>query len=440
MTGPDVTLATPWHFPTPTITRLPNGLTVWHFHLPGQHIATFEAVFPAALSSEPRDVEGVATVALHAIDEGTLTHPDGRIGELLEGNGATLHGIARYRHTTFGGQAPSRRLGAVLDLFTEVLTEPAYAERDIVHHIEAQIAGFDSTLASPGGSNRLAFRRALFGEQHRDGRPAAGTPATLSPIDADRVRAWHAAHFVPDHTTLLIAGVVDADDVIAHFADWRPGAPTPAPASSAPALPPRVVVVDQPGAVQATVTIGSRTVTRDDPRWAALRIAGHALAGAFASRLNLELRERLGYTYGINGGFSPGVAEGQFAVGGSVRNEVAGDAVARLIEGLALAEPLTDAEVDDARRYLIGVAPLANETSADIVAQASSLAAAGLDPGYMGRHFEALATVDADAATTAYRSAISPELCSVSVTGDAEVLVPQLEAIGLAPERIDLRA
>ena len=231
MTRPDVTLATPWHFPTPTITRLPNGLTVWHFHLPGQHIATFEAVFPAALSSEPRDVEGVATVALHAIDEGTLTHPDGRIGELLEGNGATLHGIARYRHTTFGGQAPSRRLGAVLDLFTEVLTEPAYAERDIVHHIEAQIAGFDSTLASPGGSNRLAFRRALFGEQHRDGRPAAGTPATLSPIDADRVRAWHAAHFVPDHTTLLIAGAVDADDVIAHFADWRPGTPTPAPAS-----------------------------------------------------------------------------------------------------------------------------------------------------------------------------------------------------------------
>ena len=119
---------------------------------------------------------------------------------------------------------------------------------------------------------------------------------------------------------------------------------------------------------------------------------------------------------------------------------MAGDAVARLIEGLALAEPLTDAEVDDARRYLIGVAPLANETSADIVAQASSLAAAGLDPEYMGRHFEALATVDADAATTAYRSAISPELCSVSVTGDAEVLVPQLEAIGLAPERIDLRA
>lgn len=147
MTRPDVTLATPWHFPTPTITRLPNGLTVWHFHLPGQHIATFEAVFPAALSSEPRDVEGVATVALHAIDEGTLTHPDGRIGELLEGNGATLHGIARYRHTTFGGQAPSRRLGAVLDLFTEVLTEPAYAERDIVHHIEARSR--DSTRRSP---------------------------------------------------------------------------------------------------------------------------------------------------------------------------------------------------------------------------------------------------------------------------------------------------
>ncbi len=139
--------------------------------------------------------------------------------------------------------------------------------------------------------------------------------------------------------------------------------------------------------------VGRRTVSRDDPRWAALRLAGQAVAGAFASRLNLELRERLGYTYGIGGGFAPGTDEGLFTVGGSVRTEVAADAVARLLEGLALREPFSDAEIDDARRYLIGVAPLANETSADIVAQASALAAAGLEPGFMNDHFAALAAV-----------------------------------------------
>ncbi len=439
MNRPEVTLSTPWQFPSPTILRLPNGLSIWHFHLPGQHIATFELVFPAPLSVEPPTLEGLATVALHAIDEGTLENPDGRIGELLEANGTTLHGIARYQHTTFGGQAPSRRLSEVLPLFCEVLRIPAYAERDVAHHVEAQEAGFDSTLASPAGANRMAFRRALFGEAHRDGRPAGGTPETLAAIGRAEVAAWHAAHFGPERATLLIAGAVPTGVVVDNFAAWPATTTRHTPAEMAPSRPPRVLVVDQPGAVQATVSIGQRTVTRDDPRWAALRVAGHALVGAFASRLNLELRERLGYTYGIHGGFTPGVAEGQFTVGGSVRTEVAGDAVARLLDGIALASPLTNAEVDDARRYLIGVAPLANETSADIVAQASSLAASGLAPDYLRHHFAALARVTPGQATEVYRDAIAPDRLSIAVTGDAATLVPELERRGLQPEAVDLR-
>jgi len=440
MRRPDVTLATPWQFPTPTILRLPTGLTIWHFHLPGQHIATFEVVLPAPLSREPLAAEGVGTVALHAVDEGTLTHPDGRIGELLEANGSTLHGTARFRYTTFGGQAPSRRLDEVLPLFTEVLREPAYAERDVAHHVEAQQAGFDSTLASPGASNRLALRRALFGTNHREGRPQAGGPATLGNITVEDVRAWHGAHFGPDRATLVIAGAVEPDVVVSHFSAWTPETAPHTPAEAAPPQPRRVVVVDQPGAVQATVSIAQRTVTRDDPRWPAAKVAGHAIAGAFASRLNLELRERLGYTYGINGGFAPGISEGQFTVGGSVRTEVAGDAVTRLLEGLALRDELTEAEVDDARRYLIGVAPLANETSADIVAQASSLAAAGIEPDYLHRHFAAIADVTVEGATAAYRTLIDPDRACISVTGDASVLVPELEAAGLTPEVLDLRS
>ena len=195
MNRPDVTLGLPWQFPTPTITTLDSGMTVWHFHLPGQHIATFEVVLPAPLTAEPRNLEGVATVALHAIDEGTRTHPDGAIGELLEDQGATLHGTARQRYTTLGGQAPSRRLARVLPLFTEVLSEPAFAQRDVAHHVEAQVADYESKLASPSSAARLALRRELFGPDHRDGRPAAGTPTTLTAITPEHARLWHAAHF-----------------------------------------------------------------------------------------------------------------------------------------------------------------------------------------------------------------------------------------------------
>ena len=197
MNRPDVTLGIPWHFPTPTVSTLGSGLTMWHFELPGQHIATFEVMIPAPLAAEPADREGVGTVALHAIDEGTRTHPDGAIGELLEDQGATLHGTARQRYTTLGGQAPSRRLPQVLPLFTEVLSEPTFDDRDVAHHVEAQVAGYESTLASPSSAVRMALRRELFGTGDRGGRPAAGTPATLAAVTPADAHGWHRAHFSP---------------------------------------------------------------------------------------------------------------------------------------------------------------------------------------------------------------------------------------------------
>lgn len=432
MNRPAVQLATPWHFPTPTVVRLDSGLTVWHFHLPGQHVATFEMVFPTQLTLEPRDREGIANVTLHAIDEGTRSHPDGAIGELLESQGATLHGSTRYHYSTFGGQSPSRRLHDVLPLFAEVLTEPAYAARDVAHHVEAQIASHESQMASPGSANRMALRSALYEPAHRDSRPAAGTPETLQHITASDAQAWHHGHFTADGATLVVAGEVDLDDVVAGISGWRVSAPRPEGVRPpSPIQPPRVVVVDRPDAVQATLALATRTVTRNDPRWPALRLAGHAVAGAFASRLNLELRERLGYTYGIRGGFAPGVDEGQFSVGASVRTEVAGDSIARALDALALREALTESEVDDARQYLIGIAPLANETSADIVNQGSTLAASGLHPGYLNRHFADLAKVTAEEATAAFRQLIDPAQLTIAVTGAAAELVPALEGLGL---------
>ncbi|MDO5676384.1 MAG: pitrilysin family protein [Propionibacteriaceae bacterium] len=433
MNRPDVLLATPWHFPTPTVVTLDSGLTVWHFHLPGQHVATYEVVLPTELTHESREKEGIANVTLHSIDEGTHTHPDGGIGELLETQGTTLHGATRYRYTTFGGQSPSRRLRDVLPLFAEVLMEPAYADRDVAHHIEAQIAGYESRLASPGAANRIALRAALYDPEHRDSRPTGGTPETLQNLTAADAVAWHRAHFSPVGATLVIAGAVELDEVIAGVAGWQAVGDRPTePRPPSPGQERKVVVVDHPDAVQATLALAMRTVTRDDPRWPALRVAGHAVAGAFASRLNLELRERLGYTYGIRGGFAPGVDEGQFSVGASVRTEVAGDSIARTIEALSLKDALTEQEVDDAKQFLIGIAPLANETSADIVNQGATLAGSGLSPEYINAHFADLAQVTAEEATAAFREVVNPEQLTIAVTGAAAELVPALEGLGLS--------
>lgn len=435
MTRPTVTLARAWKFPQPEVFALPSGMEVWAFDLPGQHIAALEVVMPTSLTAEPRAIEGVATVALHSVDEGTRSNPDGRISELLELQGASLHGSASQNHTLLGADAPVHRLPEVLKLLAEVLHEPAFAATDIEHHVEMQVAAFDSRIASPGWVAKQAMRQVLFGAQSRLGRPAAGTPETLNAIGQEDVVSWHRAHWGGSDATLVLAGDLAGQDLNSTLAPLDYWLGNSATAETEPGLlrPSQVVVVDMPDAVQATIHAGCLTVGRSHPDWAALKLAGHAMCGAFASRLNLELRERKGYTYGVGGGFSARNQGGQFSVGGSFRVDVAAEALTRLLRGLELSEPFTTDEVADAKRFLVGIAPLTNETASDIVRQAAVLASVGESASFVNDHFAALEQPDATGASAAFRTHIHRDNISVAISGPASVLVPQMQAAGLDP-------
>lgn len=434
---PTVLPAQPWSFPTPEVRTLETGLEVWLFDLPGQYVAACDLVLPTPLSEEPREIEGVATVALTAIDEGTTPHPAGRITELLELQGAAVHGAARQSSTRISLDCPVHRLPAALPLLTEVLTAPEYDGEDIARHVEWQVAAFETRLASPDAVTRQALRTALFGEDQREGRPAAGTPETLHAIEPRHVRQWHTSRFSPRGATLILAGDLtglDIDALLAEFADWRTG--SPGHHIDATARSSRVVLVDAPEAVQTTIQLGGLTVGRSSPDWAALKLAGHALVGAFSSRLNLELRERRGLTYGISGGFAARRVNGQLGMGGSFAVERAPEALARILDELTLEEAFSATEIEDARRYLIGIGPLANETAGSVAQQAATLAAVGLPAGFVNDHLRALAEPNAEAVTEAFRRHVRPASLSVAITGPARALVPGLNSAGIAVEVI----
>lgn len=435
MNRPLVTLGGTWQFPEPQIMTLTSGMQVWAFDLPGQHIAALEVVMPTSLVDEPRSIEGVATVALHAVDEGTRSHPDGRISELLELQGAALHGGAAQNSTRLGGDAPAHRLPAVMELLAEVVQEPEFAVADIEHHTEMQVASFESRSASPGWVAKQALRQVLFGSDSRQGRPAAGTPETLKVIGREDVLAWHAAQWGGSNATLVLAGDLSGIDLtyaLEPLNGWIGRSAPAAPETTEPRAP-QVVLVDMPDAVQATIHAGCLTVGRRHPDWAALKLAGHAMCGAFASRLNLELRERQGYTYGVGGGLTARKDDGQFFVGGSFRVEVAADALGRLLRGLELDVPFGDAEILDAKRFLVGIAPLANETASDIVRQAAALAAVNEPASFVNEHFAALEAPSARAVSEAFRRHIQRDAVSVAISGPAHSLMPSLLAAGLDP-------
>ena len=431
MRRPAIAEPQPWLFPTPEKSTLSSGLELAFIQVPGQALASVELVLPTPLEAEPRNLEGIANVGLHACDEATVTIPD--IVERLELQGAALSGHAAWGHTRLGLSAPARRLPQVLELFASVIREPAFDETDVAHHIENQIAAWKTRRASPSAMTRDSLRASLFGMNQREGRPIAGTPETLAAITRKAVQDWHARTWVPEGATLIIAGDLAEnreDDLTAPFEVWS-GSRSPAPAPQGVPGPPGIVLVDLPQAAQTVVQAFIPTPGREHSDWTALKLGGHAMCGAFASRLNLELRERLGYTYGISGGVSPRRGGGALSIETALSNESAADATARLLDALALETPFSDNEILDAAHYLVQVSPLHYETAADITAQTAALTAAGIDTGFVNRYQAALSTTTTGQVNTAWRTHIRPDNTTIAIGGPAALLAPRLQAAGI---------
>ncbi len=431
MTRPDIALHTDWRFLIPDQDQGAHGLSLSRCQLPGQHLAAVELVLPAPLEAEPRQCEGVATISAQASLEATTVLPD--LVEQLELHGAAVASTAAWGTTRISASAPTWRLPAVMGLVAAAVKQPAFHVDDLSHHVEAQVAAYATRMASPAAVTQQALRTALYGDHNREGRPLAGTPETLSAIDRMAVEAWHRECWQPQGATLVIAGDLDGlshEELMAAWEDWQPGT-APAPLTETEPQQPQLLLVDLPQAAQTTVRVAAPTPGRHHPDWAALRLGSHAMCGAFASRLNVELRERLGYTYGVSGGISPRRIAGTFHVGTALNTDTAADAVARLLAGLALEKEFTTEEITDAAKYLLLAGPLNFETAADIARQVASLAAVGIHPSYVNRYREALGTTSVEQVNQAWRRHLNPQRLTVVIGGPARVLEPQLRARGI---------
>ncbi|MBK8459682.1 MAG: insulinase family protein [Micropruina sp.] len=405
------------------------------FDRPGQYVISAGLVVDLPLTAEPSDREGVATLTMRCLDEGTRTHPGTRFSEVLEDAGAAMAGSVGHSASELYLDVPAHRLGSALELMAQALIEPALETEDVDRHRSLRLAQIEQTMAHPAQRVGLAFREAVLESGYRAARPAGGTAATVARVSADDVRSFHAQHYSPANSVLVLAGDFTDDpfdQAEATFGRWRsPENPTvhetprPAPATC--------LLIDRPDAVQADVRLGGFGIDRTDPRWADVQVASYALGGAFLSRLNRVLREERGYTYGVQLVNQPMRSGGLLTVAGSFRTEVAGAAISEAVRILDLERtPITENEVADAVNYAVGVTPLRYATAAGITEQVTTLIGAGLSSRYVDSHTAALGLVTPGSATRALRQVLDPTRMSLLVVGSAKALEGPLRDAGWA--------
>ncbi len=429
---PEIAAPGAWTFPVGTEHAGPGGLTVVTVPMPGQYLAAARLVVATPLAAEPTGLDGVATIVARTMDEGTAKRSGQQFQADMEALGAQYGAWAQEACVLVSVDAPAGRLAAAMALMAEAVTEPAFDSAEVDRHVQLRLADIALEAADPSTVAAEVAAHRLFTPETRVSRPTGGTESTVAGLTAESVRDYHGQAFAPDRSTLVITGALTEKAMLAAvdaaFGTWAATATaiTEAPRPS-PAGTPGLVLVDRPGAVQTELVIGQPAIDRSDPRWASHVVAARAVGGTITSRLDAELRERRGYTYGIRAAFHAFSRGGQFVASGAVRTEVSGAALLEALRILGeVGDGFQESEIADAADFLVRASPLRYETSAEVAHQLAVNVANRVGLDFVDRLHRAVLSVTADEAAAAWAQTLPVTEYVAVLAGDAAAIQGQL--------------
>jgi predicted Zn-dependent peptidase len=438
---PEVAPPGEWSFPQPRELSLPNGIDALVHHVPGQYVVSVRLTVPVALRHEPADREGVAWVMARLLDEGTRTHSQRELAELLERRGIALGAGMSEAALGVDVDVPQRFLGEALELVTECIREPSFEEGEVARIVRTRLAEIEQERASAGRRAYKEWAKTYYDPSLRASRPGGGGPETVAAITREDVVAFHAEHVHPQGATVVVAGDLAGVDIEAMLTTTIGGWTTsgrvhpverePAPRAADAA---RVVLVDRPGSVQSELLFGAPGPDRRlESGWAPFPVLAWVMGGAPNARIDQVLREEKGYTYGIRSGFRSRQVGSAFTVAGSVRADSTVDSLRLLKEILASAqEGFTEEETRAGVDFMTLTAPGRYDTADAIADETAGLAGDELPLTFTSDTIAAMRRLTAQDLTQAWREQVVPEW-TVVVVGDASLYKDQIEELGLGP-------
>jgi predicted Zn-dependent peptidase len=436
----------PYAFPSVARSQLDNGLTILVADLPGRPLVSATMIVPVGAADEPASDGGAAVLAARALTEGTEHYDAVGLTEAAERLGASLHAEAGWDATSIGVDVPSARLAPALDLLAEVLLRPTFPPADVDRLREERLNDLLQAQADPRRRADETYIGTIYAPASPYHRPAGGTRETVEGLDDASARRAYERILDPARATLVVGGDLGGQDVVEIarrlFGGWarHAGAVGPSQVIDQGAGTGRLVrVVHRPGSVQTEIRVGHPGLPRRVPDYHAVTVMGAILGGLFNSRLNMQLREAKGYTYGAGAGFEMRRGAGPFTARAAVNTEVTVPAIVDLLAELERMRDtrVTDAELAAARDFLVGVFPLRFETPGAVVGALAGLAVHDLPLEELTDYRARVETVDIDAVEAAARAHLQVDRAAIVLVGDVDAFGTDLEAAGLGRLVID---
>jgi zinc protease len=419
---------------------LPNGLQLAVVEMHKVPVVDVTLQLGAGTVRDPDGLPGLATFTATMLQQGAGTRGALEIADEAAYLGASLNTGAGYDVATASLHVPKRRLGPALDLLADVVLHPTFPDTEIARQRDLRRAQILQQRDQPVAMANVVFAAIVFGATHPYGRPQNGTETSTAALSRDRVLQFYQAYYRPNTTRMLVVGDITLNEamrlVTARFGGWARGEASPPAEASAPAAAARTIyLVDKPGAAQSVFRIGQVGVSRATPDYFALEVLNTILGGSFTSRLNQNLRETHGYTYGANSQFTMRRIAGPFVAAASVVTAKTDSALIEFMRELRRIrdEAVPQAELDKARAYITLGLPAEFETTQGAARQFSNLLLYGLPLDYFSSYIPRINAVAAADVQRVARQYLDPDHFAIVVVGDRSKIEAGLQALHEGP-------
>jgi len=439
-TKPPVLGAPPKVSLPPIVTRqLPNGLKlliVEHHELP---VADFILLVGSGGTSDPAGKMGVANLTAAMLREGTTTRKSLEIADQMAFLGVNLNTGSNWESSTLSLHTPTAQLDSALALFADLALRPSFPANEFDRLKKTRLTDLLQLKDQGPAIANIAYPAIVYGSSHPYGARLLGTEESVGGLAVADLQSYYGANFRPNNSTLIVVGDVTPaqveQKVNQFFGGWQKGDVTPVTYTDPPkAGSTTIYLIDKPGAAQSSFRIATVGVPRSTKDYFALTVMNTILGGSFTSRLNNNLRETKGYTYGARSQFDMRRSAGPFIASAEIVAAKTDSALIEFMKELnAIRQSVPAEELSKAKRYLQLQLPSDFETTQQIAGALVPVAMYGLPLEYYNNYVQNIEAITPADVERVARQYVNPGSLAVVIVGDRKSIEPTLKAVNLGP-------
>ena len=428
--------------PTPVRRRLSNGLGITVVEKPGLPIVAFGLLLRTGATTDPEEIPGLAALTTAMLAEGTQSRSSQEIAAAVEFIGAHLSNNTHREFTLLSTETLSKQWPTALELVADLVQHPTFPEHELERVRREHLTGLRWAKDDPNVAAQRIMPGLVFGRGTGYGHPVLGTEEAMTALSREDLQRQFQEHYGPEAATLIVVGDVNLEEVMkraeAEFGGWSaaPSGPVAETGSGAdvPSVPTTIHLVDKPGAAQSVILAGHPNVPRQHPDYFGLTLLNYAFGGQFSARLNQNLRQDKGYSYGFHSSIQWHRGPSSLLAGGSVQTAVTKESVQETLQefqDIHGSRPLSQEELEAAKAALLLGYPATFERPGQVLGHLIQCVLYDLPDDYCQTVSAKVSAVSLDEVHRISTERIHPDRLKVLVVGDQQIVEPGLLELGL---------